>query len=134
MTIELRGLAPLLYVFDMRTSLHFYRDQLGFELIGTDNNPRGDFDWVLLRLGTVEIMLQAQYGAQARPPQPDPARRKSHGDTEIYFACPDVDATHEYLARQGVEAEKPFIAHYGFKRFSLEDPDGYRLCFHWRAA
>jgi len=134
MAIEIRGMAPLLYVFDMRASLHFYRDKLGFELVGTDNNPRGDFDWVLLRLHGTELMLQAQYDSGKHPLVPDPSRTESHGDTELYFSCPDVDATHEFLRAQGVEAEKPFVTHYGFKRFSLEDPDGYRLCFHWRAS
>ena len=33
MPIEVRGLAPLLQVYDMPTSIHFYRDLLGFELV-----------------------------------------------------------------------------------------------------
>src|SRR5579862_5171654 len=105
MAIEFRGMVPLLCVFDMQVSLQFYRDKLGFELAGTDNNPKGDFNWVLLRLHGAELMLNTMYEADKRPSSPDAARIKCHGDTEIYFACPHVDATHEYLRRQGVEAE-----------------------------
>jgi Glyoxalase/Bleomycin resistance protein/Dioxygenase superfamily len=36
MAIEIRGMAPLLQVFDMPTSIAFYRDVLGFEVERTD--------------------------------------------------------------------------------------------------
>ncbi len=36
MAIEVRGLAPLLQVFDMPTSLTFYCDVLGLRIAGTD--------------------------------------------------------------------------------------------------
>ena len=36
MPIETRGLVPLLFVFDMPTSLRFYRDVLGFEVASSD--------------------------------------------------------------------------------------------------
>ena len=37
MAIAIRGLAPLQGVFDMPTSVHFYRDVLGFELVQTSS-------------------------------------------------------------------------------------------------
>ena len=33
MAIEIRGIAPLIQVYDMPTAVHFYRDLLGFELV-----------------------------------------------------------------------------------------------------
>lgn len=38
MSIDLRGMTPLLQVFDMATSLKFYCDILGFEIVQTDSN------------------------------------------------------------------------------------------------
>ena len=38
MAIEVQGLAPLLQVFDMPTSIRFYRDLLGFTVVTT--SPR----------------------------------------------------------------------------------------------
>jgi catechol 2,3-dioxygenase-like lactoylglutathione lyase family enzyme len=38
MSIEVRGVCPLLQVFDMPTSVRFYRDVLGFEIVET--SPR----------------------------------------------------------------------------------------------
>jgi hypothetical protein len=34
--IDIRGMAPLLQVFDMPTSIKFYCEVLGFEIISTD--------------------------------------------------------------------------------------------------
>ncbi len=132
MAIEIRGLAPLLQVFDMPTAMHFYRDQLGFEVAGTDGKPADNFDWVLLRLNGAELMLNTAYEADDRPPAPDPARVAGHGDTTVYFGCPDVGAAYAHLRAKGVELEEPSVTSYGFKAISLHDPDGYCLCFHWR--
>lgn len=35
MALDIHGIAPLLQVFDMPTSIHFYRDVLGFEIVQT---------------------------------------------------------------------------------------------------
>ena len=131
MAIEVRGLAPLLQVFDMPTSMRFYRDQLGFEVVGSDNKPADEFDWVLLSLNGVQLMLNTAYEADERPPAPDSTRISSHRDTEIYFGCPNVDAAYEHLRSKGIEVEPLKITHYGFKTLSFSDPDGYCLCFHW---
>jgi glyoxylase I family protein len=131
--IEIRGMAPLLQVFDMPTSVKFYRDVLGFEVV-TTSPPRGEhFDWALLRLSGVELMLNTAYEEDARPPAPDPARFTAHEDTCIYFSCPDVDAAYSYVRARGVAAKEPQVAPYGMKQLYLYDPDGYNLCFQWSA-
>src|SRR5271169_2989814 len=74
MGIEIRGMAPLVQVFDMPTSIKFYRDVLGFEVV-TTSTPRGEqFDWALLRLSGVELMLNTAYEEDARPGVPDAGR------------------------------------------------------------
>jgi len=133
MAIEIRGLAPLFQVFDMPTSIAFYRDVLGFEVVGT-SNPGGDrFDWALLRLNGVELMLNTAYEDHERPPAPDPARIAAHNDAAIYFGCPDVDAAYAHLCAHGVKVKEPKIAPYGMKQLYVTDPDGYNLCFQWAA-
>ena len=74
MAIDIRGLAPLLSVFDMPTSIKFHCEGLGFEIVGTDKKPTPNFDWVLLRLNGSELMLNTAYDEGHRPPSPDPAR------------------------------------------------------------
>lgn len=131
MAIEIRGMAPLLQVFDMRTSIKFYRDMLGFE-VATTSTPRGEhFDWALLRLNGVELMLNTAYEEDQRPTAPDPARIAAHEDTAIYFGCPDVDGAYAHLRAVGVSVKEPRVAHYGMRQLYLRDPDGYNLCFQW---
>jgi hypothetical protein len=117
----------------MATSVRFYRDQLGFVVASTDGRPAEECDWVLLRLGDVELMLNTAYEADERPAAPDPARIASHEDTCVFFDCPDVDAAYDHLRAHEVLVDPPSVTHYGFRSMSLKDPDGYGLCFHWPA-
>ena len=133
MAIDVRGLAPLLQVFDMPTSIKFYCDGLGFEIAGTAEIPAPNSGWALLRLNGAELMLNTAYDVGERPPVPDPARIAAHQDTAIYFGCPDVDGAYAYLREKGIQAEEPRTAPYGMKQMYLNDPDGYVLCFQWRA-
>jgi glyoxylase I family protein len=132
--IDVRGVCTLVLVFDMPTSLKFYRDVLGFEVIATNDDDAGDnVDWCYLRLGKTELMLNGMYEAEDRPPAPDKARIKAHADTCLYFGCPDVDAAYRHLRAKGLDVEEPTVAPYGMKQLYLLDPDGYNLCFQWEA-
>lgn len=130
MTIEVRGMTPLLSVFDMPKSLKFYRDVLGFEIVSDSGN--GDkSSWVWLRWNGVDLMLNDQYEPGSEPDAPPADRTKWHHDTCLYFGCPDTDAAFEYLKSTGIELGPPKIAPYGMKQLYLHDPDGYNLCFQW---
>jgi glyoxylase I family protein len=131
MAITVRGLAPLLQVFDMPTSIAFYVDVLGFEIVH-QSKPGRDFGWGLLELDGTQLMLNTAYDEGERPPAPDPARIAAHADTIIYFGCPDVDGAYAHLRETGAEVNPPQINGYGFKAISLKDPDGFELVFHWK--
>lgn len=133
MTIQIRGIFPLLMVYDMPTSIHFYRDLLGFAIVSNSPLlPSGSFHWALLRLDGSELMLNTAYEFdEERPVPPDPARVAAHGDTMLYFGCPDVDGTYQQLHTLGLDVKEPTVAPYGMKQLNLTDPDGYGLCFQW---
>lgn len=136
MTVDVRGICPLLQVYDMPTSVRFYRDALGFEVLATSPNlGDGDrFHWCLLRLSGSELMLNTAYECDdERPVPPDPVRAAAHQDTCIYFGAPDVDAVYEELRTKGLRVRPPNVAPYGMKQLHLRDPDGYGLCFQWPA-
>jgi glyoxylase I family protein len=134
MAIEVLGLVPLFQVFDMPTSMAFYRDVLGFEVTSTSPlKQNGSYDWVLVSLNGVEVMLNTAYEDPDRPPAPDPTRIAAHIDTTIYFGCPDVDAAYVELRAKGAHVKPPHVAHYGMKQLHVTDPDGYSLCFQWPA-
>jgi glyoxylase I family protein len=127
MSLRIGGFATLLQVFDMPTSLAFYRDVLGFQV--TSEVPADDrCDWVMLTLHGSELMLNTAYEAHERPTEPDPARIAAHSDVILYFDCEDVDAAFGYFRERNIAAKEPTVAFYGMKQVYLKDPDGYELC------
>jgi|SRR5687768_7694545 len=130
MSIEIRGMSPLLEVFDMPTSLAFYRGKLGFRVTG-DSGQGDESGWVMLELGVATVMLNSAYDDGERPDSEDPARLAAHHDTCIYFACPDVDGAYEHLIASGIPCDPPASAPYGMRQLYVTDPDNYNLCFQW---
>jgi catechol 2,3-dioxygenase-like lactoylglutathione lyase family enzyme len=129
-TLSIRGLCPLLQVFDMPTSLRFYRDVLGFGEV-EKSGPGDDVDWAWLRHGDAQVMLNTAYEADQRPPEPDAARVRAHADTALFMGCEDLDGAYAYLVARGVKAQPPKVAPYGMKQLYATDPDGYELCLQW---
>jgi catechol 2,3-dioxygenase-like lactoylglutathione lyase family enzyme len=127
MSLRIGTFATLLQVFDMPTSLAFYREVLGFE-VASDVPEDGRCDWVLLRLHDAELMLNTAYEADHRPAAPDAARISAHGDTALFFDCEDVDAAYAHLQKRGVALKAPLVTDYGMKQLYLQDPDGYEIC------
>ena len=136
MAAEVLGVTPLLQVYDMPTSVRFYRDKLGFEVVGT-SPPMGedDFHWCLLRLGKAELMLNTAYEFNDERPARRGARVRAHiaipGCSFRMSGC-RWRRTRRFAAK-GVEVDKPKVAPYGMKQMYFVDPDGYGLCFQWQA-
>lgn len=132
--MEIRGMTPLLQVFDMGSSLKFYCDVLGFKIVQTDaNSVAPNHNWVWLRLNEIDLMLNTAYEYDKRPSTADPRRVATHDDTCLYFGAPDVDAVCAHLRAQGLAVKEPTIAPYGMKQLYISDPDGFGLCFQWKA-
>jgi uncharacterized glyoxalase superfamily protein PhnB len=135
--IDVKGMAPLLSVFDMPAAVHFYRDVLGFEVVTTSHPPSqlvDNYGWALLRLKGVELMLNTAYDEGERPPTPDVSRVSAHNDMTLYFGCEDLDAVYQHLRAHGLIVNEPSVANYGMRQLYVNDPDGYGLCFQWPAS
>ncbi|HEX4064556.1 MAG TPA: VOC family protein [Acidobacteriaceae bacterium] len=137
MAIEVRGVCPLLQVYDMPAAVQFYRDKLGFSVVNTSPALGGEdrFHWCLLRLGDAQLMLNTAYEFdEERPTREAHLRDRRHRDTCLYFGCPEVDAAYKELLAGGVEMKRPpQVAPYGMKQLYLTDPDGFGICFQWKA-
>jgi catechol 2,3-dioxygenase-like lactoylglutathione lyase family enzyme len=127
MSIQVRSMTPLISVFDMPTSLKFYRDTLGFEVV-QDTGQGDNSGWVMLKKGAVVLMLNTAYDDDERPAAPNPAHHSIHKETYLYFECPEPDAAYEFLKSKGIQLEPPTVAYYGMRQLYLNDPDGYTLC------
>ena len=126
----MQGLTPLIEVFDMPTSLAFYRDVIGFE-VTMQSRPGEDFDWCLLRMDGAELMLNTAYERQERPAVPDPARWAGHSHTTLFFACSNLDDAYRHLLSKGLAVDEPVVRAYGMRQLNVVDPDGYGLCFQY---
>jgi uncharacterized glyoxalase superfamily protein PhnB len=116
---------PLLQVFDMQTSLAFYQDILGFEIV-----QRTDHDWwAMIRLGSATLMLNTAYEDDERPAAAAPERVRGHNDVSLYFEFRDLDALYSHLRACGCALMPPANTSYGLRQLNLKDPDGYELCF-----
>ena len=135
MTLGIEGLCPLLQVYDMPKTVKFYQDVFGFEVVQHSpvvKSPQGEyFHWAMLRQKGTTIMLNTAYDEGERPATPDDRRVAAHGDTALYFGCPNVDAVYDHVLPLGVTViQKLENMQYGLRRFTIEDPDGYNICFH----
>ena len=134
MAVDIRGMTPLLQVFDMASSLKFYCEVLGFEIVETDTNTAApNHNWVWLRLNGIDLMLNTAYEYDKRPKAGDPRRIAAHDDTALFFGAPDVDALYAHLCAKKIKVKPPSIAPYGMKQLFCHDPDGFVLCFQWKA-
>jgi glyoxylase I family protein len=130
MALNLRGTVTLIEVFNVKTSIAFYRDVLGFAVIQSAGT--GDYlGWAWLRNGDVELMLNSMYDPGEEPVTPDARRAAAHRDTALFIGCPDVDGAYAHLLSKIAGLKPPVNAHYGMRQLSFSDPDGYGLCLQW---
>jgi len=126
--LSVNTLTTLVQVFNMRRSLAFYRDVLGFEVV-SDSGDGDDSSWVWIQLNGLDLMLNDQYEPGFVPSHPPAERTRWHYDTCFYFGCPDPDAVFEYLRSREIDCEPPIETSYGMKQVYVSDPDNYNLCF-----
>lgn len=121
MSNPVNELTPLLIVAEMKRSLAFYRDRLGFQ-ITQEWSPDGKLDWCRLERDGVSLMLQQACD------EVGPAAGRGRG-VHFYFSCADADAEYARLRSLGLNVSPPQVAFYGMNQLVLTDSDAYELCF-----
>jgi uncharacterized glyoxalase superfamily protein PhnB len=119
--LRLGEVSPSFTVNDLDRSLAWYRDVLGFtveERWEQDGQLRG----VSLRAGGASFMLGQDDWKKGRD------RRKGEGFRVYCETAEDVDALAERIkARGGRLDSEPADESWGWRDFSLTDPDGFKL-------
>jgi uncharacterized glyoxalase superfamily protein PhnB len=125
------NLAPMLSVRDVRRSVEFYRDVLGFELVGWWDDHRscyitnwtgpGDPDFAELRAGQLTVHLHAAGDEFEHDPS---------GSVVLHVEVEDADRYHRHIQDNGGRSERPKDQPWGWRQFFLTDPDGHRWAFH----
>ena len=122
---QLGFVAPFFIVRDVRASLAFYRDRLGFDLefLGPADDPY----FAMLKRDGVHLMLKAI--TPEVQPTPNPSRHQwARWDAYVYTADPDALA--EEFASRGVSFREAIgVNSDQLRGFEVRDADGYVLYF-----
>lgn len=122
MVAKLGLLVPMLAVANLRRTMAFYCDQLGFEVVNSLGSP--DPVWCMLKRDSVRLMFNCP------PDLNETTMPRSAKDFQIYYIYPDdVRALHAEWRAKGVVVTDLRVKTYGMREFELRDPDGYWLWF-----
>jgi len=122
--MQVKEVVPFLAVKDMKESIAFYVDGLGFEFrhkweVG------GEIRWCQLKIDQAGLMLQqfATEGHDARVF----SENKGEGVTLCFFP-EDAVGFYRAVTERGIKASEPVVSN-GLWTTHLSDPDGYQLLF-----
>ena len=120
---QFQRLAPQFVVPDVVKSAEYYRDKLGFEILGYFLDPPV---FAIVRRGGAEIHLgKSDNGAV----NVNESVRRGLG-TDAYIFISDVISLHDELRLNGANIiEGPIERPYGRIELTIRDHDGYQLVF-----
>ena len=120
---RITGIAPFFLVADVTKAAEFYRDRLGFRIIGYffEDPP------VFAMVGRDDRIIMLSLVEKGR----GGSNRTYKGEAiDAYLWTDDVDALYAEFQRQQVEiVMPPTLRIYGMKELEVRDLDGYVLCF-----
>jgi len=138
-------LSVILTCRDIKKTIAFFKDKLGFELEACWPDEKAPF-WGNLMLGNQSVMVGQSMPADSasqfcagdalaeknfKQMADDLAKNKSGVGIGVYVAVPDVDQFHAKVVKNGVAVESPPKSQfYGIREMSLLDPDGFRFMFY----
>jgi len=116
-----RQIAPLFFTVDIPGTLAYYRDKLGFECVGTWQDPAV--------YAIVARDARAIHFRCADPPRPNP-NKYSDELLDAYVFVEDADSLYAEFRAQGVEFTRGLgNMPWGSREFVVKDCDGRLLAF-----
>lgn len=121
----MKTLAPSLTVANMKESIRFYQEALGFEMSYALPGPNGELVHASIKNGKVELML-GPVGFSGEPITGDVGKGMS-----LYLSVgddDDIDALFDRAKKNGARVlHGPRDEFWGDRLWSVADPDGYEL-------
>lgn len=122
---NLNSIWPFFIVANLKISVSFYTDKLGFET--RYMGPDGDPFWAIVGRDNISIMLKAI--APDIKPIPNHTRHE-WAPWDAYISAADPDALFEEYRSRNVSFNKPLHDNSdNLRGFEIEDADGYVLFF-----
>ena len=120
-SLRARSLSASLTVKDLRKSLAWYRDVVGFT-IDQEHEREGTLIAVSLKAGTVRLLLNQDDGAKGWD------RAKGEGISVMITTAQSIDELAKRITDHGVTlSTPPTDMPWGARVFRLQDPDGFKL-------
>lgn len=135
--VPISGPVPVLLTHDMRGTIAFYCDTLGFEL--TNSLPSDEPTWCFLRRDSAAVMY-----LETHDHEEDDHNSYDHDHDEgdhhhgppgmnalssLYFYAEDVNALWEQLRDKTAVVHPLENMDYGMREFTIRDSNGYALNF-----
>ena len=122
-SVQFTGLAPQFVVPDVVKTAEFYRDKLGFQILGYFLDPPV---FAMVRRGQAEIHLGKSDSGEM---QFNESVRRGLG-TDAYIFVNGIEALHLELLENGVEiVEGPIKRIYDCVEITVKDCNGFQLVF-----
>lgn len=138
---QLISLKPNFMVTDVRASVRFYCDVLGFNFVmwvgqedalAAQDDTDSTLRFAVVESGGHEIFLQSRESlAQDIPAFND--QTPIGASMTLYLECPDLDAMYQKIKNDVTIIKEPSQTWYGMKEFYIRDQDGYILAFGQKA-
>jgi catechol 2,3-dioxygenase-like lactoylglutathione lyase family enzyme len=117
------GIAPQFVVPDIVATAEFYRDKLGFEILGYFAEPPV---YAMVKRDNAEIHFGKSDNGQI---QLNENVRKGLG-SDVYVFVSDINALREEFPSNGVDiVEGPIKRIYGCTEITIEDCNGFQIVF-----
>jgi uncharacterized glyoxalase superfamily protein PhnB len=121
-TLRVRSIMPSLTANDFPRSLAFYTETLGFLVTDSWKDESGVVRGAMLKAGSCEIGLGQDDWKKGKD------RKKGEGIRVYLETAQDVDALAGRVKAAGhALAEEPADQPWGYRAFSVDDPDGFHL-------
>jgi hypothetical protein len=117
----IRQIAPQFFTMDLPGTLAYYKDKLGFECLGTWQDPP-----------VYAIVVRDQHKIHFRCAEPSPTNPDKYSDEllDAYVLIEDADALYSEYATRGVEFARGLAnMPWNSREFVVKDCDGRLLAF-----
>lgn len=126
--MELKDLTPNLMVKDVKATIDFYKNILGFNVFATvPEDAESKLVFAIVQSGKVMLMFQEEESIKGEYPQLNGFARG--GGLTFYLHVTDIHALYEQLKGKVTIAKELHKTFYGSTDFAIEDCNGYILTF-----
>jgi catechol 2,3-dioxygenase-like lactoylglutathione lyase family enzyme len=140
--MKLNKLTPNLAVTDIRQTVRFYRENLGFELVmavpatrdGVDTRLAGDKEYVYAMMQREQVELMFQQRDSFREDVPLAGDEPVGASVSFYMEGKEIEPFHAALKNKNIQVSDVKLTWYGIKEFYMKDNNGYILAFAEEAA